>query len=199
MYRLIIDSSTKIMYVGLTQNLNLIDKKIRIAKRDHAKYLVDEIDQLLSKNNLKITDIKEIIVGNGPGSYTGLRVAGMVAKMLAYIKNIILKEVASPFFLTSGYEEKVTGLIDARRNQFFMGTYDNLTTVIPEQIGQLDDFYTNNDFLESRKVLIDENNYLIDAAKIILKATIVEDVHSYTPNYIRKTEAERNYDQKSEI
>ncbi len=80
-----------------------------------------------------------------------------------------------------------------------MGTYDNLTTVIPEQIGQLDDFYTNNDFLESRKVLIDENNYLIDAAKIILKATIVEDVHSYTPNYIRKTEAERNYDQKSEI
>ena len=199
MYRLIIDSSTKVMYVGLTLDLDLIDKKIRIAKRDHAKYLVDEIDQLLKRNDLKIANISEIIVGNGPGSYTGLRVAGMVAKMLAYTKNIILKEVASPFFLTSGNQEKVTGLIDARGNQFFMGTYDNLTTVIPEQIGQLDDFYSDKDFLESRKVLLDEKNYLVDAKKIILKSTIVDDVHSYIPNYIRKTEAERNYDQKSEI
>ena len=88
MKRLLFDVSTNVMYVGYSKDNILVDFSIRIAQRDHAKYLVDRIDQLLKRNKLKLDDIHEIIIGIGPGSYTGLRIAVMVGKMLAYTKHI---------------------------------------------------------------------------------------------------------------
>ena len=98
MYRLILDSSTKLMWIGLAKDNKLIANYTRVARKDHAKYMVDAIDNLLKVNDVTIDDIKEIVVSSGPGSYTGLRVAGMVAKMLAYTKNIPLYEISSIYF-----------------------------------------------------------------------------------------------------
>lgn len=192
MYRLVLDSSTKLMWIGITKGDNLIDFYTRVAKKDHAKYMVDAIDNLLKNNNLSTSQIKEIIVGSGPGSYTGLRVAGMVSKMLAYTLNIPLYEISSIYFLTSGYNEKITGLIDARRNQYFIGIYHNLETIKVDDILVYDDILQLKEVENTKVVIIDENTYKIDVNKIINKRTLVQDVHSFTPNYLRKTEAERN-------
>ena len=54
---------------------------------------------LLKRNNLTIDDVEEIIVGHGPGSYTGLRVSVMVSKMLAYTKGIKLSSVSVYIFI----------------------------------------------------------------------------------------------------
>ncbi|MFA7589064.1 MAG: tRNA (adenosine(37)-N6)-threonylcarbamoyltransferase complex dimerization subunit type 1 TsaB, partial [Acholeplasmataceae bacterium] len=81
---LMFDVSSNVMFIGYSKNKELVDYSIRIAQKDHAKYLVDRISQVLQRNKIKLTDLDEIIVGIGPGSYTGLRVAIMVAKMLGY-------------------------------------------------------------------------------------------------------------------
>src|SRR5690554_2578576 len=113
MKKLFLDSSTNLLYVAVSEENELLDFTIRLSRNDHSKHVVDRIDLLLKRNNLTIDDIDEIIVGHGPGSYTGLRVSVMVSKMLAYTKNIKLSSVSSLYFLSSGYKGKKAPMIDA--------------------------------------------------------------------------------------
>lgn len=41
----------------------------------------------IRKNNVDTKDINEILVGRGPGSYTGVRISGTIAKVLALVRN----------------------------------------------------------------------------------------------------------------
>lgn len=46
------------------------------------------IDRLLKENNLKIEEIDEIKVNEGPGSYTGVRVGAAIANTLGFVLKI---------------------------------------------------------------------------------------------------------------
>lgn len=50
--------------------------------------LLPLIDEMLAENNIKPTDLTEIKVNPGPGSYTGLRVGAAVANTLSYLLKI---------------------------------------------------------------------------------------------------------------
>ncbi|MCD4827681.1 MAG: tRNA (adenosine(37)-N6)-threonylcarbamoyltransferase complex dimerization subunit type 1 TsaB [Acholeplasmataceae bacterium] len=195
--RLLFDVSTSVMFVGYAKDDVLADFSIRIAKRDHAKYLVDRIDQVIDRNRLTLDDIDEIIIGIGPGSYTGLRIAVMVGKMLAYTKNIKLRAVSSLYFMTSGYEEKVAALIDARRGFVFSQVHDKGSILLEDGYRYLDDLTAIDAYKGSKVIFIDDRNFLISPKNIYEKSVEVKNVHDLVPNYLRKTEAENNHDQKS--
>ena len=84
--KLLIDSSTNYLYLSLVNN-NEIKYFVRSGKNDHSETLVDFLNKFLNENSITIDDITEVYVGRGPGSYTGLRIAGTVGKVLAHIKN----------------------------------------------------------------------------------------------------------------
>ncbi|MFP4514494.1 MAG: hypothetical protein ACLFNO_00620 [Parcubacteria group bacterium] len=76
----------KIIDKGKT--LYFIEKDIFSKKQ--ANELLLTIDSLLKDNNVKWSQIKEILVNNDGGSFTGLRLGVIVANTLAYAKNIKL-------------------------------------------------------------------------------------------------------------
>jgi tRNA threonylcarbamoyladenosine biosynthesis protein TsaB len=195
--RLLFDVSTSVMFVGYAKDDELSDFSIRIAKRDHAKYLVDRIDQVIQRNNITLDDIDEIIIGIGPGSYTGLRIAVMVGKMLSYTKNIPLRTISSLYFMTSGYEEKVAALIDARRGFVFSEVHNKDEILLKDGYRYLDDLSSIDVYKGSKTVFIDDRNFLVSAKRIYEKSVKVDNVHDLVPNYLRKTEAENNHDKKS--
>ncbi|HHT55442.1 MAG TPA: tRNA (adenosine(37)-N6)-threonylcarbamoyltransferase complex dimerization subunit type 1 TsaB [Acholeplasma sp.] len=192
MKTLIMDTATNFLIVGLIDN-----KKeaivTRIGKNDNAAYLVNKIDEVLKNNNTTIDEIDEIIVGIGPGSYTGIRVSVVVAKTLAYSKGIKLKQISSIALLTSGYNFLVYGAIDARRNHYFAGKYLEGKEIVK-------DSYINKEVLEqlSNVIILNEETIKLNLNKISENARLVEDTFSLEPNYLRKTEAERNYDKINE-
>jgi tRNA threonylcarbamoyladenosine biosynthesis protein TsaB len=196
MKRLFIDSSTALMYVGLAKDDILRDFSIRVAKRDHAKYMVDRIDQIIRRNNMTIDEIDEIIVGIGPGSYTGIRIAVMVAKMIGFTKGIPLRTISSLFFMTSGYRGRVAAMIDARRGNVFSAVYDEGKIIMEEGLRSYQALKEELAPLQAEPVFIDEMNYEISIPAIILKSVPVFDVHALEPNYLRITEAERDHDKK---
>lgn len=189
MIELIIDSATNLLYVGLNNN-GINDSEIRHGNNDNAAYLVNNIDVLLKRNNITIDMINTIIVGTGPGSYTGIRVAVTVAKMLAYTKNIELKQISSLLLLSSGYEGKVQAAIDARRKHVFLLIH-NKGEIIK------DNTYIKIEDIKGPFIFMEPENIKIDFKIISEYAINVEDVHGLEPNYLRKTEAETNYDKKS--
>ena len=198
MRRLLFDVSTNVMYVGYSKDNILVDFSIRIAQRDHAKYLVDRIDQVLRRNKLKLEDLHEIIVGIGPGSYTGLRIAVMVAKMLAFTKHVKLRTVSSLFFMTSGYQGKIIAAMDARRGFVYSAIYEDGKVIVEDGYRKLSDIYEDHQSKGAQMVFINDRTYEICPKCILEKSIVVENPHDLIPNYLRVTEAERNYDQKSE-
>lgn len=181
MNSLIIDTATSNLYVGLYGK----EKREFLEKgKNHAQVLMKKIDEVL--NGIKIEDLDEIIVGVGPGSYTGVRVGVVVAKMFAWTKNITLKKVSSLFIQCSGYEGIRSVSIDARRGNAFCAIYDSDDSLILDEA-----LRPINEFTKAG-LDITENEYKPNMEKIIEKAEVVKDVHSLVPNYLRKTEAERN-------
>jgi tRNA threonylcarbamoyladenosine biosynthesis protein TsaB len=199
MKRLLFDVSTNVMYVAYARDEILVDFSIRIASSDHAKYLVDRIDQVLKRNKVTLDQMDEIIIGYGPGSYTGIRIAVVVAKMLAYTKNIRLKVISSLYFMTSGYEGKIAACIDARRGFVFSAIYEDGKVIQSDTYLKLADLYTLDIAKNAQTVIIDDRNFEINIKRIIETSTVVEDIHDLEPNYLRKTEAETNHDQKSDF
>lgn len=199
MKRLIFDVSTNVMFVGYVIDEMLVDFSIRIAQRDHAKYLVDRIDQVLKRNRQSMDSLDEIIIGVGPGSYTGIRIAVMVGKMLAYAKAVRLRTVSSLFFMTSGYEGKVAAMIDARRGYVFSAVYENGKTLLEEGYRKVADLSLNPIYQTAQTVFIDDRSYEVNPKRIIDESVLVTNIHDLEPNYMRITEAEASHDQKSRV
>ena len=95
-YRLILETSGRVGQVGLARGDVLVRVAMLDATRRHARDLSSTVGRLLAGENLTARELAGIIVGIGPGGYTGLRVGVMSAKALAYATGCRL--IAVPTF-----------------------------------------------------------------------------------------------------
>jgi tRNA threonylcarbamoyladenosine biosynthesis protein TsaB len=79
---LAINTSTTITQIALIEN-KIFESSWK-SKQNEAEKLLPKIIELFKKANTKFEDLKKIIVIQGPGSFTALRVSIAVANALAY-------------------------------------------------------------------------------------------------------------------
>lgn len=193
--RLVIDSATKYLYVALFEDFVCVEKYYKEGNNDHSVKLMIELERILSSNNIKVKEIDEIYVGVGPGSYTGLRVGVVVAKMFAWNNDIPVYTVSSLALMASSVKEDglVLAEVDARRGNSFLGLYDLqkgfITLQDEEKLVNLEEYKNSihNDF-----VTVSEGEPNIETIIQSKLYNHVEDIHALNPNYLRITEAERN-------
>ncbi len=190
---LFLDTATNLLVVGLLNETKSVIKT-RLGKQDNSAYIIDTIDKLLTEQQVSIKDIDQLVVGVGPGSYTGIRISVMVAKTLSSTLSKPLKAISSIAFLTSGYEKKVFGYIDARNQLGFSGMYEKAKNIEKDELRAFD---TLSQEQLDHIVYLDETTAKIELNHILKNSTIVPEIHNLLPNYLRQTEAERNHDQNS--
>ncbi|WP_026867291.1 MULTISPECIES: tRNA (adenosine(37)-N6)-threonylcarbamoyltransferase complex dimerization subunit type 1 TsaB [Jeotgalicoccus] len=205
MISLLIDTSNQALSVALNRDGKLVAEINTNFKKTHSETLLENINKLLNIGDIKKQDIDRVIVARGPGSYTGIRIAATVAKMLAKGLNIPLYSVSSLFVLAASerIEGPVTALIDARRESVFTATYDFKNSEVkivnePKYKTFIDDkastYFLNGD--EKRSIHISE---FVDVGPRIAcveqynNMLREEDVDAFTPDYLRISEAERNW------
>lgn len=131
---LAIDTSTSKASVGLA-----VGEKIYYAEhsniREHAQHLLPMVQQLLTEADVTMTSLDGIIMGQGPGSFTGLRITSSIVKGLAYGHSLPVYPVSSlatiaesVFYGLKGTEEEkrvttVLTLIDARMHEVYWDCY----------------------------------------------------------------------------
>ena len=92
----------------------------------HAQLLHTYIDKVLSKHNLKPSDLAAIALSSGPGSYTGLRIGAAAAKGLCYANDIpliaipTLDIIAREIMPSDGH---IIATLDARRDEVYCAIY----------------------------------------------------------------------------
>lgn len=129
-----------------------------------------------------VNDLKSIYVVNGPGSFTGIRIGVVIAKVMAMCLDVSLYSVSKLAFMASGYE-KCISVIDARRGYVFAGVYDNMKCIY-------NDCYIKYDEIVNLfpGVQIVDNNDKFDIKKVLPLATKVG-YNELVPNYLKNTEA----------
>lgn len=105
-------------------------------QKEHASFLHDAVHQLMLTTGSKMSELDAIVVTEGPGSYTGLRVGLSSAKGFCFALNIPLitlnaLELLAHASIDHSIEEVIYWpMIDARREEVFTATYDkNLSNI----------------------------------------------------------------------
>ena len=189
MKTLIVDSATNLLYVCLVIDEKIIYEVYHESNHEHSKAIVVEIEKALKLANIKALDLNKVIVGIGPGSYTGVRMGVTVGKTLALSDHIELYQISTLVLMASGSKGKVLSMIDARRGNCFGCIYDidNSNYVVEEVL-------INKEELMANKYdnLVNELEFKVNPLKVIKLATKVNEPRTLIPNYLRATEAERN-------
>lgn len=189
--KLFIDSATNYLYLAVIKD-NSAFAFTRLGKNDHSETLTSYLDDFLKEHNLKVEDVTEVYVGRGPGSYTGLRIAGTVGKVFAFIKHIPLYSFSSLDLIASVYFDKpgkYKALIKAKKNYSYLKTY----TILDKVNIDTSDTFISDDLLknyeEYESIIVDENTFdhAKEMALNIIKYQMYkeEDVYEYVPNYLR--------------
>ncbi|WP_128895746.1 tRNA (adenosine(37)-N6)-threonylcarbamoyltransferase complex dimerization subunit type 1 TsaB [Longirhabdus pacifica] len=132
---LALDCSTSSLTVAVLRENEVLSSEQTKAERNHSIRLVPQIQEQLQACDLTLEDIDGIIVGQGPGSYTGVRIAVTVAKTLAWSKQIPLIGVSSLASLARGAvrsfdnlkeeQDWIVPLMDARRGRVYTSLYQH--------------------------------------------------------------------------
>jgi tRNA threonylcarbamoyladenosine biosynthesis protein TsaB len=105
----------------------------------HAQMCLPIIDELLQQANIGVQDLSGIILGRGPGSFTGLRVACAVAKGLAWVHQTPIYALSHleviAFVAAKRYPaESILSVIDARMQQVYWCFYEKGQALATEHV-----------------------------------------------------------------
>jgi tRNA threonylcarbamoyl adenosine modification protein YeaZ len=99
---LVLDTATRTPVVALAQPTGtLIGERRWQSHHRHGEELLQNVDELLREANVSRTDLTGVIVGTGPGSFTGLRIGLATAKTIAYTLDVPIVGVSSTLALAA--------------------------------------------------------------------------------------------------
>ncbi|MBA6233019.1 MULTISPECIES: tRNA (adenosine(37)-N6)-threonylcarbamoyltransferase complex dimerization subunit type 1 TsaB [unclassified Colwellia] len=124
---LAIDASTEACSVALTFNNQTISE-FELAPQSHSLLLLPMIDRLLKKADIKLAQLDGLIFGQGPGSFTGVRIGVGVAQGLAFAADLKVVGVSTlQAMAQKAYrlhqQVEVIATIDARMSEVYAGYY----------------------------------------------------------------------------
>jgi tRNA threonylcarbamoyl adenosine modification protein YeaZ len=145
MLTLAFDCSTSSMSIVLMDNEKILGEKNYLQEAKHSEMLVLEIKNLLDTNKINFNDLDLIVGTHGPGSYTGIRVALAVLKIIKITVQKPILTVNCCEVLAYKYSKnysKINVAIQANKDEVYFAKYvanNNLEEVMSPIISIVDD------------------------------------------------------------
>ena len=117
---LAIDTSTSRTIVGVIEDGQVIFEKFHEGATDHGRALSELVSQALQSS----APVNQVVVGMGPGPFTGLRVGISFAQAFALARGIPVIGVCSLDAIAVA-ESNYTVAVDARRKEIYWARYEN--------------------------------------------------------------------------
>lgn len=201
---LYIDTSSSYLYAGIVEDEKLLCETKKEFAQSLSEEAMPEISKLFEKVNMKPSEIEKIIVVDGPGSFTGIRIGITIAKVYAWSLNIPITTISAleAMSISTNTKKIRVPMINARRGYVFAAAYgENEETIIKPKhqkmtdlFGQLEDkeyLIITNDKFEINKEI---TGYNPDILKIVnyFKDKEAVNPHAVNPEYLKLTEAEES-------
>ena len=123
--RVAIETSTAVGGVAVARGDRMLTEVSLGIQSRHAELALPALDSALELAGLEREAIGAVVVGAGPGSFTGVRVAGAMAKGLAMALEVPLLAYPSLLALavTVAADRPVCAMFDARRGEVYAGCW----------------------------------------------------------------------------
>jgi tRNA threonylcarbamoyladenosine biosynthesis protein TsaB len=192
---LAIDTTGEVGSIAIAEDGKVLEEIAMHSPDGFAHVMFPEIEALLSRNHLKITDIEGFAAAAGPGSFTGVRVGLTAAKGLAEARKRKVVAVSNLQAVASfGTGALRAPVIDARRGDIFGAVYDaDLRLVADEVVMKYEDFL--------RTLPEGDVEVMTHAPKLLagaiariasqqFSAGLAQDPAEIDANYVRRSDAE---------
>lgn len=189
MISLFIDTSLSDVSIALLKDGKLLSCIHNNIPGEHSVYVSKYIEDILENNNKSSDDVNEIIVVNGPGSFTGIRIGVTIAKIFAYLKKIRIVTITSLQARAIGNNNNyILSLIDAKHDNYYVGLYDSKYNKVTEEFASIDKV---EELKEKYNPLVvtPDNNYNIEEIVEYTKSFEGQNPHTVDPIYLKLPEA----------
>lgn len=195
MITLCMDTSQSFLVLALYRDETLIASYQEPCWKRQSEELFPQLLNLMEQNGIEPEDIGEVVITEGPGSYTGVRIAMTVAKVFCAMKDVPLYTIGS-LQLAAGTLPHVRVLMDARGHRAYHAVYENgilqgeLAAVDIDEIRAMtgaDETVAGDGRLIGREDSWPDLAANFMALKPFWKKT--ENVHLLTPEYLKPSDA----------
>ncbi|MEO5800745.1 MAG: tRNA (adenosine(37)-N6)-threonylcarbamoyltransferase complex dimerization subunit type 1 TsaB [Gemmatimonadales bacterium] len=126
MITLAFDTASDRCTVAATDGSHLAHRHLD-GSRQHAKAILSLLDEVLGELDATPREVTQLLTGDGPGSFTGLRVASTVAKALAWRRSVTWRTAPSLLIRAAAHTtaggSTVLSLSDALRGDLYAGCW----------------------------------------------------------------------------
>ena len=122
---LLLETATDICSVALAHEGRIVAERTAGEVHQHARYLTLFIQQVLERANATVADLSEIVLSDGPGSYTSLRVGAATAKGLCLARPTLTFSVVPTLTALAhaarppAGEERILAVLNSRRGEVY--------------------------------------------------------------------------------
>ncbi|MEO8200158.1 MAG: tRNA (adenosine(37)-N6)-threonylcarbamoyltransferase complex dimerization subunit type 1 TsaB [Gemmatimonadota bacterium] len=198
-----------------------IAEEVIPGSRRHARELIPALERLLTASNCTIKRVQGVLVSDGPGSFTGLRIGATVAKGLAHMRRCPLRSASALAVIArggwraaGGGARRVLAVTDALRGDVYAALYQiddaTMVDIMPWAVvspAALES-WPGPDLLVSTMALpilagtqqVDGEGALPRAATLLDlfqldgATTLVTDLETWEPDYGRPAEAQARWE-----
>lgn len=196
MISLCMDSAYKQLVLGLYKDQELLAGISLEAFKKQSETIFVELNRLLKETGLDYKDMDRVIITKGPGSYTGIRIAMTIAKVLCSQMHKDLYTI-STMQLYAGIEKQANVILDARSQRAYVAHVENGQIQGNTQILTLDEvkefIETNTGILLGDADLMGQDvqkvNFLKNFIELEPYYEKVENIHALVPDYLKESDS----------
>lgn len=211
MLTFLITTSSKMASLSLYKDDNLLGNININVRKTHSTYIVEQVENLFKWCEVSINDVDNVVLSEGPGSFTGVRIAMSLVKGLFAInddKNFYLvSDLDAIAYLAKDYCEYVLCGIDSRKGKIYYSLYHNGVKIIDDSVGNI---YELCEQLKDKKVIYAGDiakaynlNYNYDDFRLVVDSRVYfemfkknllkkVDLYEMKPYYLELSQAEKD-------
>lgn len=195
MITLCMDTSTQYLVIALIRDDQIVAKFQEKCWKKQSEELFPRLMDLMKEAGLKPEDIGQVVVSEGPGSYTGVRIAMTVAKVFCAMRNLPIATVGT-LQLFAGMEPRARVVLDARGGRVYTAVYEY--GVLSGTVEAKPCEEVKAEILEAETVigdgsLVGREDHIPDLAENFLALKdqwkYSENVHLVKPEYLKSSES----------
>lgn len=192
MKTLVIDTCHKNLVVGCFEDKKRLSSFSERAWKKQSEHFFGALNECMDKAGWMPEQIDRIVLTDGPGSYTGERIAMTFAKVLCTQRNIDLYKI-STYMIYAG-TQSCEVMLDARSGRAYCGVCEN-GMLVSECIKTLDEIKKDKEkgiLIVGDTDLIGDEIQEVDFTSNFMAVKEhwqkVENVHTLTPHYLKSKE-----------
>lgn len=192
MLTLCIDTAYKYLSVCLIKDNDILASYSSECFKRQSEEVFVALDKLFVEANMDKKDIDSICISKGPGSYTGVRIAMTIAKVIGEVKDIDVYTISTLRLYASNNPNTMV-IMNARADRAYVGVYDQNKCIMDDCILTINDIDIKDYDVVGDGSLVNKEDKFLNICEAFLKTKSswekVDNIAYLVPAYLKESES----------